>query len=93
MRLQTDLTVAYALGDKYQGRLRKQDLKFDNPYNTYRYKGLPPSPIASVSATSLHAAMHPKAGDSLFFVAKKDGSHAFAKTYQQHRDNIKKHLK
>ncbi len=93
MRLQTDPTVAYALGDKYQGRLSKQDLRFDSPYNTYRHKGLPPSPISSVSEASLHAAMHPKDGDSLFFVAKKDGSHAFAKTYKQHRDNIKKHLK
>ena len=93
MRLQTDPTVVYALGTKYSGSLSKQDLKFNSRYNTYRYQGLPPGPISSVSATSLHAAMHPADGDSLYFVAKKDGSHAFAKTYQQHQQNIKKYLK
>lgn len=92
MRLQTDPTVVYALGDKYRGSLSRQDLKFDSPYNTYKYEGLPPSPIASVSQTSLDAAMHPADGDDLYFVAKKDGTHAFAKTYQQHRLNIKKWL-
>ncbi len=93
MRLQADSTVVYALGEQYRGSLSRQDLKFDSPYNTYRYQGLPPSPIASVSEASLIAAMHPKAGESLYFVAKKDGTHAFAKTYQQHRLNIKKYLK
>jgi len=93
MRLQTDPSVVYALGNQYKGSLSKKDLKFDSPYNTYRHKGLPPSAIGSVGQSSLHAAMHPASGDTLFFVAKKDGSHAFAKTYQQHRWNIKKYLK
>ena len=93
MRLQTDPSVVYALGNQYKGSLSKKDLKFDSPYNTYRHKGLPPSAIGSVGQSSLHAAMHPAPGDTLFFVAKKDGSHAFAKTYQQHRWNIKKYLK
>ena len=93
MRLQTDPSVVYALGNQYKGSLSKKDLKFDSPYNTYRHKGLPPSAIGSVGQSSLHAAMHPALGDTLFFVAKKDGSHAFAKTYQQHRWNIKKYLK
>ncbi|TEU21352.1 MAG: endolytic transglycosylase MltG [Gammaproteobacteria bacterium] len=93
MRLQTDPTVVYALGKAYTGKLTKQDLKFNSPYNTYRHKGLPPTAISSVSQTSLYAAMHPASGDTLFFVAKKDGSHAFAKTYKQHRFNIKKYLK
>ncbi|SHE20312.1 FIG004453: protein YceG like [Bathymodiolus brooksi thiotrophic gill symbiont] len=92
MRLQTDPTVVYALGESYRGSLTRQDLKFNSPYNTYRNHGLPPTPISSVSITSLHAALHPASGDTLFFVAKKDGSHAFAKTYQQHRLNIKKYL-
>ena len=93
MRLQTDPSVVYALGNQYKGSLSKKDLKFDSPYNTYRHKGLPPSAIGSVGQSSLHAAMHPALGDTLFFVAKNDGSHAFAKTYQQHRWNIKKYLK
>ncbi len=80
MRLQTDPSVVYALGSRYQGSLSKQDLKFDSPYNTYRHKGLPPTAIGSVGQTSLRAAMHPASGDALYFVAKKDGSHAFAKT-------------
>jgi len=93
MRLQTDPTVVYALGGAYTGKLSKQDLRIKNPYNTYRNKGLPPGPIGSVGASSLNAAMHPLKSDYLYFVAKKDGSHAFAKTYKQHRLNIKKYLK
>ncbi|WXT99500.1 MAG: Endolytic murein transglycosylase [Catillopecten margaritatus gill symbiont] len=95
MRLQTDPTVVYALNleKKYRGFLTRKDLKFKSPYNTYRNKGLPPTAIASVSASSLYAAMHPAKGESLYFVSKKDGSHAFAKTYKQHRLNIKKYLK
>ncbi|MBC8493207.1 MAG: endolytic transglycosylase MltG [Candidatus Thioglobus sp.] len=93
MRLQTDPTVVYALGEAYTGKLTKQDLWVKSPYNTYRNKGLPPSPISSVGQASLEAAMHPLQTDYLFFVAKKDGTHAFAKTYKQHLINIKKHLK
>ena len=93
MRLQTDPSVIYALGDRYQGRLSKADLKVDSPYNTYRHKGLPPGAIGAVGQASLEAAMHPELGDDLYFVSKKDGTHAFAKTYQQHRHNIKKYLK
>jgi len=93
MRLQTDPSVVYALGSRYQGSLSKQDLKFNSPYNTYRHKGLPPTAIGSVGQASLRATMHPASGDTLYFVAKKDGSHAFAKTYKQHRLNIKKYLK
>ncbi|HIM95731.1 MAG TPA: endolytic transglycosylase MltG [Gammaproteobacteria bacterium] len=93
MRLQTDPSVVYALGSRYKGSLSKQDLKFNSPYNTYRHRGLPPSAIGSVGQASLRAAMHPASGNALYFVAKKDGSHAFAKTYKQHRLNIKKYLK
>lgn len=92
MRLQTDSSVIYALGVQYRGKLTKKDLKFDSPYNTYRYKHLPPNAISSVSQTSLDAATHPILDGALYFVAKGDGSHAFAKTYQQHRLNIKKWL-
>ena len=93
MRLQTDPTVVYALGNTYRGKLTKQDLWFKSPYNTYRHKGLPPGPIGSVGQESLNAAMHPLQTDDLYFVAKKDGTHAFAKTYKQHLLNIKKYLK
>lgn len=93
MRLQTDPTVVYALGDTYTGKLRKQDLWFKSPYNTYRHKGLPPGPIGSVGLESLKAAAQPLKSDFLYFVSKKDGTHAFAKTYKQHLINIKKHLK
>jgi len=93
MRLQTDPTVVYALGDTYTGKLSKQDLWFKSPYNTYRHKGLPPGPIGSVGLESLKAAAQPLKSDFLYFVSKKDGTHAFAKTYKQHLINIKKHLK
>jgi len=93
MRLQTDPTVIYALGEVYTGKLSKQDLWVKSPYNTYRHKGLPPGPIGSVGLESLNAAMHPKKSDYLFFVSKKDGTHVFAKNYKQHILNIKKYLK
>jgi UPF0755 protein len=93
MRLQTDPTIAYALGEAYTGRLSRQDLRFKSPYNTYRNKGLPPGAIGSVGLDSLNAAAHPLASDYLYFVAKTDATHAFAKTYKQHRININNYLK
>lgn len=93
MRLQTDPSVIYALGDQYQGKLSKQDLKFASPYNTYRNHGLPPGAIGSVGESSLHAAFYPEQVDDLYFVSKKDGSHAFSKTYKEHKIKIKKYLK
>ena len=91
MRLQTDPTVIYALGDSYQAPLKKTDLKIDSLYNTYKYNGLPPGAISSVGYESLYAAFHPDEGNALYFVSKKDGSHAFASNYEEHRDNIKKY--
>ena len=92
MRLQADPTVIYALGDTYTPPLKKADLKIDSLYNTYRNKGLPPGAISSVSYQSLYAALHPKKGNDLYFVSKKDGSHAFAPSYKEHKENIKKYL-
>ena len=89
MRLQTDPTVIYALGDSYRAPLKKSDLKVDSLYNTYKYNGLPPGAISSVGYESLYAAFHPDEGNDLYFVSKKDGSHAFASNYEEHRDNIK----
>jgi len=91
MRLQTDPTVIYALGDSYQAPLKKSDLKVDSLYNTYKYNGLPPGAISSVGYESLYAAFHPDEGKDLYFVSKKDGSHAFASNYEDHKDNIKKY--
>ncbi len=84
MKLQTDPTVIYAMGEIYKGNIRKKDLSIDSPYNTYRYRGLPPTPIASAGRDALHAALHPEPGESLYFVAKGDGSHHFSKTLQEH---------
>jgi len=92
MRLQTDPSVIYALGDAYTGSLSKEDLRVKSPYNTYRHEGLPPGAIGSVGYQSLHAAFHPDDGNTLYFVSKKDGSHAFAETYQEHKDNIQRYL-
>jgi UPF0755 protein len=92
MRLQTDPTVIYALGDAYTPPLKKSDLRVDSLYNTYRNKGLPPGAISSVGYQSLYAALHPSGGNDLYFVSKKDGSHAFAPTYEKHKENIKKYL-
>ena len=88
MRLQTDPTVIYGLGDDFDGNLRKRDLRQDTPYNTYLHRGLPPTPIAMPGSASIHAALHPLAGETLFFVAKGDGSHYFSRTYREHREAV-----
>lgn len=84
MKLQTDPTVIYALRDTFDGNLRRRDLGIDSPYNTYRHKGLTPTPIAMPSAAAIHAALHPGDGDALYFVAKGDGSHQFSTTLREH---------
>lgn len=84
MRLQTDPTVIYGLGERYAGNLSRQDLLRDTPYNTYTRAGLPPTPIAMPSAASLRAAMHPEPGNSLYFVARGDGSHVFSNSLHEH---------
>ena len=90
MLLQTDPSIIYALGDNYKGTFNKKDLKIKSPYNTYMFKGLPPTAISTVGYASLYAAMHPLEKDMLYFVSKKDGTHVFAKTYEEHKLNIKK---
>ena len=90
MPMQADPTVIYALlqSGKYDGNLTRDDLQFDSPYNTYRYPGLPPGPIAAPGKASLEASAHPAAVDYLYFVSKNDGSHAFAKTLEEHNRNV-----
>jgi UPF0755 protein len=88
MRLQTDPTVIYALGDSYDGNIRRRDLKVDSPYNTYRNRGLPPGPIALPGARSIHAAMHPVENGMIYFVARGDGTHKFSATLQEHNQAV-----
>jgi len=89
MRLQTDPTVIYGLGESFDGNLRRRDLEAEGPYNTYRIKGLPPTPIAMPGREALHAALHPAPGKELYFVARGDGSHYFSATYEEHDRAVK----
>lgn len=92
MPLQMDPTVIYALGTNYSGKLSHADLNIDSPYNTYRYRGLPPTPIAMVGKLSIDAAAHPQKSDYLYFVAKGDGSHEFSRTYMEQKSAISRYL-
>lgn len=89
MRLQTDPTVIYGMGDTYKGNLRRKDLRADTPYNTYTRKGLPPTPIALASAAAIRAALHPATGRSLYFVAKGNGEHQFSATLKDHNKAVR----
>ena len=90
MLMQADPTVIYALEDlgRWDGNIRRPDLKVDHPYNTYRYAGLPPGPIASPGLASLIAAARPAAVPYLYFVSRNDGTHVFARTLSEHNRNV-----
>jgi UPF0755 protein len=90
MGMQADPTVVYALtkAGKYDGNIRREDLNFDSPYNTYRYPGLPPGPIAAPGRASLEAALAPADVPYLYFVSRNDGSHVFATTLKEHNANV-----
>jgi UPF0755 protein len=92
MGLQCDPTVIYALqkAGRYDGNIRRDDLMFDSPYNTYRYAGLPPGPIAAPGKGSLEAAANPSDNDFLYFVSRNDGTHEFARTLSEHNRNVQK---
>jgi len=90
MRLQTDPTVIYGLGDKFDGNLRKRDLLADTPYNTYTRGGLPPTPIALPGLAALQASLHPAKTDALYFVARGDGSSQFSSNLISHNRAVKK---
>jgi len=92
MRLQTDPTVIYGLGARYAGNLTRAHLRdVNNPWNTYKINGLPPSPIALPGIAAISAVMHPAREDALYFVAKGDGSHAFATTLAEHEANVRRY--
>lgn len=89
MLLQTDPAVIYGLGARYAGNLTRAHLREPTPYNTYLKPGLPPTPIAMVGREALHAALHPADGDSLYFVARGDGTHVFSRTLDEHNRAVR----
>jgi len=91
MRLQTDPSVIYGLGDSFDGNLTRAQLDTDNPYNTYKLSGLPPTPIALPGLASIQAALHPDEGDYLYFVARGDGTSEFSATLDQHLAAVRRY--
>ena len=92
MPLQTDPTIIYGIGSRFDGNLRRRDLLEDNPYNTYLRVGLPPTPIALPGRGALHSAAHPAAHEYLYFVAKGAGFSEFSKTLEEHNRAVRRYL-
>ena len=93
MRLQTDPTVIYGLGERFDGNLRKRDLETDTTYNTYTREGLPPTPIALPSQVSLDAATRPAATEYLYFVSRGDGTSEFSTNLNDHARAVNRYQK
>jgi UPF0755 protein len=90
--LQSDPTVIYGLPN-FDGNIHKKDLSIQSPYNTYRYSGLPPGPIANPGIRSIHAALYPSDSRALYFVSKNDGTHQFSATLLEHNQAVEKYQK
>lgn len=88
MRLQSDPTVIYGMGDSFAGNITRSDLTAETDYNTYRIDGLPPTPIALAGIESINASLNPLPSDYLYFVSRGDGSHHFSSTLEQHNDAV-----
>jgi len=91
MRLQTDPTVIYGMGERYRGNITRADLRRPTPWNTYTIDGLPPTPIALVGREAIAAAVTPEPGKALYFVAKGDGSHQFSNSLREHNNAVRRY--
>ena len=93
MRLQTDPTVIYGIGESFDGNLRRKDLETDTPYNSYTRAGLPPTPISMPGAAALSAAANPAESKALYFVARGDGTSQFSETLTEHNRAVNKYIR